>query len=38
MWWLSGIFREVNLLALRPDAPTDVFVKAAWDTSTAQAR
>ncbi|MFF0338558.1 glycoside hydrolase family 2 TIM barrel-domain containing protein [Kribbella sp. NPDC004875] len=31
MWWLSGIFREVNLLALRPDAPTDVFVKAAWD-------
>jgi beta-galactosidase len=31
MWWLSGIFREVNLVALRPGAPTDVFVKAAWD-------
>ena len=31
MWWLSGIFREVNLLALRPAAPTDVFVKAAYD-------
>jgi beta-galactosidase len=31
MWWLSGIFREVNLLALRPGAPTDVFVKAAYD-------
>ncbi|MEU4603230.1 glycoside hydrolase family 2 TIM barrel-domain containing protein [Kribbella sp. NPDC023972] len=31
MWWLSGIFREVNLVALRPDAPTDVFVKAAYD-------
>ncbi|MDX6237157.1 MAG: beta-galactosidase [Kribbellaceae bacterium] len=31
MWWLSGIFREVNLLALRPDAPTDVFVRAAFD-------
>ncbi|TDO50820.1 beta-galactosidase [Kribbella sp. VKM Ac-2527] len=31
MWWLSGIFREVNLLALKPSAPTDVFVKAAFD-------
>ncbi|WP_041289115.1 glycoside hydrolase family 2 TIM barrel-domain containing protein [Kribbella flavida] len=31
MWWLSGIFREVNLLALRPSAPTDVFVRAAYD-------
>ena len=31
MWWLSGIFREVNLLALRPGAPTDVFVRAAFD-------
>ncbi|MEV0798014.1 glycoside hydrolase family 2 TIM barrel-domain containing protein [Kribbella sp. NPDC050281] len=31
MWWLSGIFREVNLLALKPSAPTDVFVKAAYD-------
>ncbi|WP_460660179.1 glycoside hydrolase family 2 TIM barrel-domain containing protein [Kribbella swartbergensis] len=31
MWWLSGIFREVNLLALKPGAPTDVFVRAAYD-------
>jgi beta-galactosidase len=31
MWWLSGIFREVNLLALKPSAPADVFVKAAFD-------
>ncbi|GAA1651105.1 glycoside hydrolase family 2 TIM barrel-domain containing protein [Kribbella alba] len=31
MWWLSGIFREVNLLALKPSAPTDVFVRAAYD-------
>nr|WP_238357146.1 glycoside hydrolase family 2 TIM barrel-domain containing protein [Kribbella italica] len=31
MWWLSGIFREVNLLALKPTAPTDVFVHAAYD-------
>ncbi|WP_238164309.1 glycoside hydrolase family 2 TIM barrel-domain containing protein [Kribbella pittospori] len=31
MWWLSGIFREVNLLAFKTGAPTDVFVKAAWD-------
>ncbi|MEV6411664.1 glycoside hydrolase family 2 TIM barrel-domain containing protein [Kribbella sp. NPDC051718] len=30
MWWLSGIFREVNLLALRPEAPTDVFVHATY--------
>ncbi|MDX6284364.1 MAG: beta-galactosidase [Kribbellaceae bacterium] len=30
MWWLSGIFREVNLLALRPQAPTDVFVHATY--------
>ena len=30
MWWLSGIFREVNLLALRPNAPTDVFVHATY--------
>ncbi len=31
MWWLSGIFREVNLLALKPTAPTDVFVHASYD-------
>ncbi|GAA1535390.1 glycoside hydrolase family 2 TIM barrel-domain containing protein [Kribbella lupini] len=31
MWWLSGIFREVNLLALKPTAPTDVSVRAAYD-------
>lgn len=31
MWWLSGIFREVNLLGLHPDAPTDVFVRATYD-------
>jgi beta-galactosidase len=31
MWWLSGIFREVNLIALRPEAPTDVFVHASFD-------
>jgi beta-galactosidase len=30
MWWLSGIFREVNLLALKPQAPTDVFVHATY--------
>ena len=30
MWWLSGIFREVNLLALKPTAPTDVFVHATY--------
>ncbi|WP_232828338.1 glycoside hydrolase family 2 TIM barrel-domain containing protein [Kribbella monticola] len=30
MWWLSGIFREVNLLALKPEAPTDVFVHASY--------
>ncbi|TWD81150.1 beta-galactosidase [Kribbella amoyensis] len=31
MWWLSGIFREVNLLAVKPQAPTDVFVHASYD-------
>ncbi|WP_405063763.1 DUF4981 domain-containing protein [Kribbella sp. NBC_01505] len=30
MWWLSGIFREVNLLALRPGAATDVFVHSSY--------
>ena len=32
MWWLSGIFREVNLLALKPQAPTDVFVHASYSS------
>ncbi len=30
-WWLSGIFRDVTLLAQRPDAPRDVFVHASYD-------
>ncbi|NOL45106.1 DUF4981 domain-containing protein [Kribbella sandramycini] len=30
MWWLSGIFREVNLLAQRPEAATDVFVHSSY--------
>ncbi|WP_020393371.1 glycoside hydrolase family 2 TIM barrel-domain containing protein [Kribbella catacumbae] len=30
MWWLSGIFRDVTLLALKPQAPTDVFVHATY--------
>jgi len=30
MWWLSGIFRDVTLLALKPQAPTDVFVHASY--------
>ncbi|MEI8408038.1 MULTISPECIES: glycoside hydrolase family 2 TIM barrel-domain containing protein [unclassified Kribbella] len=34
MWWLSGIFREVNLLALKPTAPTDVFVHASYADGT----
>lgn len=34
MWWLSGIFREVNLLRLQPDAATDVFVHADFDHTT----
>ncbi|MFC0627612.1 glycoside hydrolase family 2 TIM barrel-domain containing protein [Kribbella deserti] len=34
MWWLSGIFREVNLIALRPEAATDVFVHADFDHLT----
>lgn len=31
MWWLSGIFREVSLLALRPRSATDVFVRASYE-------
>ncbi|TCN39120.1 beta-galactosidase [Kribbella orskensis] len=34
MWWLSGIFREVNLLALKPSAPADVFVHASYVDGT----
>ncbi len=34
MWWLSGIFREVNLLALKSNAPTDVFVHASYADGT----
>lgn len=34
MWWLSGIFREVNLLGLNPQAPTDVFVHATYVDGT----
>lgn len=34
MWWLSGIFREVNLVALKPTAPTDVFVHASYADGT----
>ena len=31
MWWLSGIFRDVTLLGLHPDAPTDVHVTASYE-------
>ncbi len=34
MWWLSGIFREVSLLARRPEAIEDVFVHADFDPVT----
>ena len=30
MWWLSGIFRDVTLLAQRPGAATDVVVHAGY--------
>jgi beta-galactosidase len=30
MWWLSGIFREVTLLGLAAQAPTDVFVHVTY--------
>jgi beta-galactosidase len=30
MWWLSGIFRDVVLLARRPEAASDVFVRATY--------
>ena len=31
MWWLSGIFREVTLLAGPRTALDDVFVHAGYD-------
>ena len=34
MWWLSGIFRDVSLLARPPDAIDDVFVHADYDHVT----
>jgi beta-galactosidase len=37
MWWLSGIFRDVTLLARPPAAIDDVFVHADYDHVTARA-
>ena len=34
MWWLSGIFRSVTLLARPADALDDVFVHAGYDHAT----
>ncbi|RAG81309.1 beta-galactosidase [Streptacidiphilus pinicola] len=34
MWWLSGIFRSVTLLARPEPALDDVFVRAGWDHTT----
>ena len=34
MWWLSGIFRDVSLLARPPGAIDDVFVHADYDHVT----
>jgi beta-galactosidase len=34
MWWLSGIFRTVSLIARPPKAVTDVFVHADYDHLT----
>jgi beta-galactosidase len=34
MWWLSGIFRDVTLLARPADAVEDVFVHAGYDHRT----
>ncbi len=34
MWWLSGIFRDVTLLAQRPGAATDIGVHASYDRIT----
>ncbi|MFC5220680.1 glycoside hydrolase family 2 TIM barrel-domain containing protein [Streptomyces coerulescens] len=31
MWWLSGIFRDVTLLAMQPGSATDVFVQATYE-------
>ncbi|MBF9071521.1 glycoside hydrolase family 2 TIM barrel-domain containing protein [Streptacidiphilus fuscans] len=34
MWWLSGIFRDVTLLARPEPALDDFFVHAGWDHTT----
>jgi len=34
MWWLSGIFREVNLLCRPPEGIEDLFVHADYDHRT----
>jgi beta-galactosidase len=34
MWWLSGIFREVELIARPPGAVDDFFVHADFDATT----
>ena len=34
MWWLSGIFRSVTLLARPAEALDDVFVHAGYDHAT----
>jgi beta-galactosidase len=34
MWWLSGIFRDVSLIARPPGAIDDVFVRADYDHVT----
>ncbi len=33
MWWLSGIFRDVFLIARPPVMIRDVFVRASWEES-----
>ena len=38
MWWLSGIFRGVTLLARPADALDDVFVHAGYDHATGTGR
>jgi beta-galactosidase len=38
MWWLSGIFREVRLLALPLGGATDFFVHAGYDHTTGRGR
>ncbi|WP_345713458.1 glycoside hydrolase family 2 TIM barrel-domain containing protein, partial [Kineococcus glutinatus] len=38
MWWMSGIFREVSLLARPAGAVEDVFVHAGYDAATGTGR